>query len=76
MTHKFAERGAIQSGQRFLDSSAPRLIRHAAFCKAAAGDFPSPPAGKEEKLSRGAGQGPAISRAWRACLYLACRTTE
>ena len=76
MVYKFAERGAIQSGQRFLDSTAPRLIRHAASCKTAGGDFPSPPAGKDEKLSRGAGQRPAISRALRACLYLACRTTE
>ena len=63
MIHDFAERGAIQSGQRFLDSSAPRLIRHAACCNTAAGDIPSPPAGKDEKLSRGAGQRPAISRA-------------
>ena len=52
MVYEFAERGTIQSGQRLLDNSAPRLIRHAASCKTAAGDSLSPTAGKDKKLSR------------------------
>lgn len=49
---------ANQSGQRFLDSSDPRLIRHIASCEAAGEDWSSlkwdtypSPAGKDEKLS-------------------------
>ncbi len=41
-----------QSGQRFLGSSDPRLIRHVAPCETAGGDFTSLPAGKDEKLPR------------------------
>jgi len=48
----FAGCGGQQSGQRFLDSSDPRLIRHVAPCETAGGDFSSLPAGKDEKLSR------------------------
>ena len=59
MTGDFVRRGEIQSGQRFLDSSAPRLIRHAASHKPAAGEFSTPTAGKDKKLSPGAGQSPA-----------------
>lgn len=33
----FARRSENQSGQRSLDSSDPRLIRHAALCEAAGG---------------------------------------
>jgi hypothetical protein len=56
---EFAGRDEQQSGQRFLDSSAPRLKRHVVSCETAGGDdapvvrdtYPLP-AGKEEKLSR------------------------
>ena len=41
----FAGRRAIQCGQRFLDGSVPRLVRHAASCKSAAGEFVSRTAG-------------------------------
>jgi hypothetical protein len=51
---EFLECGATQSGQRFLDSSAPRLIRHATFWKTAGGELLSSPAGKDKKLSRSA----------------------
>jgi hypothetical protein len=63
MTHKFAERGATQCGHRFLDSSVPRLVRHAALCEAAGGERSSSPAGKDQKLSRGLGQSPKVLRA-------------
>jgi hypothetical protein len=63
-----------QSGQRFLDSSAPRLIRHVASCKAAGGAH-SLPAGKEEKLSWGFGGKAPIGRV-APVPYLACRNTE
>lgn len=66
MIGEFAGCGELQSGQRFLDGSAPRLIRHVAPCEAAAGGSPSPTAGKDQKLSQGAGQSPALSRAKRA----------
>lgn len=51
MATEFAGCGVNQCGQRFLDSSAPRLIRHVASCETA-GEVISPPAGKDEKLSR------------------------
>jgi len=54
MNTEFAGRNENQSGQRFLDSSDPRLIRHAASGEAA-GEFSSSPAGKDQKLSRGPG---------------------
>lgn len=50
-----------QSGQRFLDSSVPRLIRHASTETAGGGDHPSP-AGKDEKLSREFEGGALIGR--------------
>src|SRR6185437_1285590 len=49
---EFAGCGEKQSGQRFLDSTDPRLIRHAALCETAGGGTHLPPAGKDEKLSR------------------------
>jgi hypothetical protein len=49
---KFAERIEYQSGQRFLNGSAPRLKRHVAFCETAAGDVVSLTAGKDEKPFR------------------------
>ena len=52
MSHRFAECDEQQSGQRFLDSSDPRLIRHVASCEAAGGEPNTLPAGKEQKLSR------------------------
>jgi hypothetical protein len=52
MENKFAGQSANQSGQRFLDSSAPRLIRHAESCETAGGEFVSSSAGKDQKLSR------------------------
>jgi len=60
MTFDFAERGAFQCGQRFLDGSAPRLIPHVTFCETAAGDIYSPTAGKDQKPSRGVGQSPTV----------------
>jgi hypothetical protein len=51
-----------QSGQRFLDSSAPRLIRHAAFAETAGGVIPLP-AGKDQKLSRESEGGALSGRA-------------
>lgn len=49
---RIAECGENQSGQRFLDSSDPRLIRHVASCDAAGGGIKPLPAGKDKKLSR------------------------
>jgi hypothetical protein len=60
VAHEFAERGDTQSGQRFLDSSAPRLKRHAALCEPAGGKNLSPSAGKDQKLSWGVGQSPTV----------------
>ena len=51
-TVQFAECDESQSGQRFLDGSAPRLKRHVAYCETAAGDSYSPTAGKDEKPSQ------------------------
>ena len=59
MDNKFAASNDNQSGQRFLDSSAPRLIRQVASCETAGG-YDAPlvwdtyplPAGKDQKLSR------------------------
>jgi hypothetical protein len=59
MDIEFAGNNENQSGQRFLDSSAPRLIRHVGSCETAGGDdaplvwdtYPLP-AGKDKKLSR------------------------
>ena len=50
--NSFAGCGELQSGQRFLDSSDPRLIRHVASCETAGMGFNPLPAGKDEKLSR------------------------
>ena len=53
MAHELARHGATQSGQRFLDSSAPRPTRHAVLCETAGGGIGSPsPAGRDQKLSR------------------------
>jgi hypothetical protein len=57
----FAGRDEQQCGQRFLDSSAPRLIRHAASGESAGGVF-SLPAGKDQKLSREFESGALIGR--------------
>jgi hypothetical protein len=69
MRTKFAQCDQNQSGQRFLDSSVPRLIRQVAFCKPAGGDDAplawntSPfPAGKDQKLSREFEGGALIGR--------------
>jgi hypothetical protein len=51
-TSNFAGCDEQQSGQRFLDSSAPRLKRHVASREAAGGGCFPLPAGKDEKLSR------------------------
>jgi hypothetical protein len=59
MDHEFAGCDEQQNGQRFPDSSAPRLIRHVESCETAGGDdaplvsgtYPLP-AGKDQKLSR------------------------
>jgi hypothetical protein len=61
MDIKFAGSNENQSGQRFLDSSAPRLIQQVASCETAGGDVAPlagaafPPAGKDQKLSWGLG---------------------
>ncbi len=61
MKNDFAGQRATQSEQRFLDSSASRLIRHAASCETAGGDLTPSPAGKDQKLSQGCGDGvPAV----------------
>ena len=52
MDIRFAGCDEQQSGQRFLDSSAPRLIRHVESCETAAGGEIPQPAGKDQKLSR------------------------
>ena len=52
MNHEFAGRNENQSGQRFLNGSVPRLIRHAASCKTAGGESNSLPAGKDQKPLR------------------------
>ena len=54
MKGDFAGQRDFQSGQRFLDGSAPRLRRHAASCEAADGDLLSSSAGKDQKPSWGA----------------------
>ena len=59
----FAVCDALQSGQRFLDSSDPRLIRHVASCETAGGGLEPLPAGKDEKLSREFEGGALIGRA-------------
>ena len=66
MRNEFARQRDIQSGQRFLDGSAPRLRRHAESCEAAGGDLLSSPAGKDQKPSWGVGQTPTVS-AREAC---------
>jgi len=58
---QFAGCGENQCGQRFLDSSDPRLIRHAASCETAGGAMVLP-AGKDEKLSREFEGGALIGR--------------
>jgi len=52
MSKEFAGRHELQSGQRFLDGSVPRLRRHAVSCESAAGEIFSPTAGKDKKPSR------------------------
>ena len=64
-----------QSGQRFLDSSAPRLIRHVASCETVGGGIIPLPAGKDEKLSQEFEDRVLIAREARVP-YLACRTKE
>lgn len=61
MNTKFAECSENQSGQRFLNGSAPRLIRHAASCKTAGGESNTLPAGKDQKPLRGVGWNPTLS---------------
>jgi hypothetical protein len=56
----FAECGVTQCGQRFLDSSAPRLIRHATFGRTVGRESTFLPAGKDQKLSRSARQSLAM----------------
>jgi hypothetical protein len=69
----FAGCDESESGQRFLDSSDPRLIRHVASCETAGGDGSSlewdtypQPAGKDKKLSQGFGDRVPDRRAIRA----------
>jgi len=62
MNGEFAGCDEHQSGQRFLDSSDPRLKRQVASCETAGGVFNSLPAGKDEKLSRECEGGALIGR--------------
>lgn len=62
MNTAFVERDENQSGQRFLDGSAPRLKRHVASCETAGGDSYSLPAGKDQKPSREFEGGALIGR--------------
>ena len=62
MIEQFAGCDDKQSGQRFLDSSAPRLIRHVAFCETAAGEETPLTAGKDQKLSQEFEDGVLIGR--------------
>jgi hypothetical protein len=52
MNTEFAGCSEDQSGQRFLNGSAPRLIRQAAPCKTAGGESNTLPAGKDQKPFR------------------------
>lgn len=52
---EFAGCSDKQSGQRFLDSSAPRLKRQVVSCETAAGGEVPLTAGKDQKLSQGFG---------------------
>jgi hypothetical protein len=52
MSNELAERSEPQSGQRFLNGSVPRLLRHTAPCRTAGGDSSSLPAGKDQKPFR------------------------
>jgi hypothetical protein len=76
MNHEFAGRNENQSGQRFLNGSAPRLIRHAASCKTAGGESNSLPAGKDQKPFRGVGCTPTLSARAARVPFLVHRTTE
>lgn len=76
MITQFAGHDEKQSGQRFLDSSAPRLIRHVVSCEAVGGGIEPLPAGKDQKLSRGVGQSPTYGARGARLLYLVHRTTE
>lgn len=58
---QFAGCGEHQSGQRFLDSSDPRLIRHVASCETAGWGFTPLPAGKDQKLPQEFEDGVLIS---------------
>ena len=62
MDNEFAEHGDNQSGQRFLSSSAPRLIRQVAFCETAGGESQTLPAGKDQMLLREFEGGALIGR--------------
>jgi hypothetical protein len=63
MSYEFAGCNEHQSGQRFLDSSDPRLIRQVASCETADRDSSSLPAGKDQKLSQEFEDGVLIGRA-------------
>jgi hypothetical protein len=76
MYSEFAGRGENQSGQRFLSSSAPQLIRQAASCETAGGESISLPAGKDQELLRGVGQRPTFFARVARVLYLVHGTTE
>ena len=58
MNSEFAGRDELQSGQRFLDGSVPRLRRHVASCETAVGESLSLSAGKDQKPSWGVGRSP------------------
>ena len=62
MDIEFAECGEHQSGQRFLDSSVPRLTRHATSCETAGVGVTHLPAGKDQKLSQELEDGVLIGR--------------
>jgi len=67
MNDRFAGCDQSQSGQRFLDSSDPRLKRQVATCETAGGGVDPLPAGKDEKLSWGFGGETPDDRRVAAC---------
>jgi hypothetical protein len=75
MDSEFAECSDYQSGQRFLEGSVPRLIRHAAFCETAGGRIGPLPAGKDQNPSQEFEGGALIGRT-APVHYLACLNTE
>jgi len=76
MNNELAERGGQQSGQRFLNGSAPQLIRHAAPFRTAGRESSALPAGMDQKQFWGMGQNLAISAQVACVPYFASCTIQ